>query len=304
MPVRSTNPIGYLVTFCSAFLFSTESILAKICYKFGFNIYDLVTMRFLIAALFFVVLAKVVKSKLLPYKDQWKQILPIIATQIIAIFCLYRAFDLLPPAVAVLFFNAYPALTGLFDKILCKNILGKQRIIALIISAVGLLMLYWGSFASVNVVGMLLALGAALSNAFSFVLMGIYLPKVDHITYNCTMFFTCILIFGATGLLTEGLPTEISAKGWLFVIIFGVLTAGAYYTFTYSVVAVGAVDSAIIYLVEPLLAAVWAFWFLGDKLLPLQALGGLLIIAAAAIPPVWAKIMLNKSVKEHLGGIE
>ena len=304
MPMRSTNPLGYPVAFCSALLFSTESVLAKICYNHGFNIYDLVTMRFLTAVVFFIALAKFVKSRLLPDKSQWKVFLPIIATQIIAIFCLYWAFDLLPPAVAILFFNAYPALTGLFDKFICKNNLGKQQLIALIISAIGLIMLYWSSFAVVSILGMILAVGAALSNAFTFVLMGIYLPKVDHVTYNCTMFFCCILIFGLTGLLTEGLPTDISAKGWLFVIIFGVFTAGAYYTFTYSVVAIGPVDSAIIYLVEPLLAALWAFLLFGDILLPLQALGGIFIIAAAAIPPVWAKIILNKRLNEHIGDVK
>jgi drug/metabolite transporter (DMT)-like permease len=294
-PVQTDMPreqiYGYSILVLSAIIWGTEAILVKLCYGGGFSVTGLLGLRYAVSLPVFVLLVKGQGGPLLPPRELLKPLLRLSVNVLAGVVTLYLALALLPATLAILFFYAYPSFTSLLYMLLKRNSLGAPRLLALFISACGLMLLYWSSNAGLSFWGVACALASALLQAFKLFQTASLLPQISAPRLNlftaftttvaAGLFFVIQSAFGSSGF---GLAA-ISASGWLYMLALGMfVTVFGNLFMTLGIRYVGAVDTSLVLLLEPLTTAVLAFWVFGDQLSPWQMMGGLLILLAVALP--------------------
>ena len=282
---------GYTVLILSAMIWGTEAILVKLCYGCGFTIVSLLSLRYTVSLPVFVLLTKKTGAALAPPRELLGPLLMLSANVLAGVIMLYLALALLPATLAILFFYAYPSFTSLLHILLKRGPLGASRILALLISALGLILLYWSSSADLSFWGVACALVSALLQAGKLFQTASLLPHLGAARLNLFNAFTTTVAVGLFFVVQAIISPQgfglaaISSLGWLlmlalgmFVTVFGNLfmAMGIHY--------VGAVDTSLVLLLEPLTTAALAFIIFGDLLIPWQMIGGLLILLAVALP--------------------
>jgi drug/metabolite transporter (DMT)-like permease len=177
--------------------------------------------------------------------------------------------------------------------LLKRGPLGSPRLIALVVSALGLMLLYWSSTAGLSFWGVACALAAALLQAGKLFQTAALLPRISAANLNLftasTTTIAASFFFMLQGILSPqgfGL-SAVSGAGWLYMLILGMfVTVFGNLFMTLGIKYVGAVDTSLVLLLEPLTTAVLAFMVFGDMLGSWQVMGGLLILLAVALPAV------------------
>jgi drug/metabolite transporter (DMT)-like permease len=213
------------------------------------------------------------------------------ANVLAGVVLLYLALALLPATLAILFFYAYPSFTSLLHMLLKRGSLGAPRLLALLISGGGLILLYWSSSGGLSFWGVACALATALLQAFKLFQTARLLPRISAASLNLFNAFTTTiavsLVFVLQGVFSAqgfGLAA-ISGAGWLYMLALGMfVTVFGNLFMTLGIQYVGAVDTSLVLLLEPLTTAVLAFLIFGDRLSHWQIVGGLLILLAVAWP--------------------
>ena len=127
----------------TALLFGTESVVIQLAYAGGWSVFPLLTGRYLIASVVLFFVTKAYRVPLLIQKGERLHTLLLVLLQLIVNICLLQALAYLPAALAILFFYAYPALTALVTRVFYHRPLTRTKTMALILSGVGLILLYW-----------------------------------------------------------------------------------------------------------------------------------------------------------------
>ena len=294
---------GYTVLVLSAIIWGTEAILVKLCYGSGFSIIGLLSLRYAVSLPVFALLVKGQNTPLLPPRELLCPLLKLSANVLIGVVMLYLALALLPATLAILFFYAYPSLTSLLHILLKRGPLGARRLVALLVSALGLILLYWSSSTGLSFWGVASALASAFLQAAKLFQTANLLPRINAARLNlftaftttvgASLFFITQSAFGAGGF---GLTT-INSSGWLYMLALGmVITVFGNLFMTIGIHNVGAVDTSLVLLLEPLTTAILAYFIFGDQLSRWQTVGGLLILLAVALPAM-ANIRRNKQLK-------
>lgn len=282
---------AYLMVAVSAVLYGCESVTVKIAYAGGWTVFSLMAARFTVAVLVFAAAVRLSGSPWLVERGQRWSTLGLCLVHIGALICLYLAYDYLPPALATLFFYAYPSATALISRLVYKKPLRSADLVALALSAVGLLMLYWSSVGSISMLGVLFALLSAFFQGFRYNISERLMPKVTVVTYN----FNAVVVVAAVGWLicwlggAKGFSLSgVSWPGWLTLAALGLLVSSAatFLTMKY-IPQVGAVATSLLMLLEPPIAAGLGWLAFGDRLSGWQLLGGGLVLASVMLPMIF-----------------
>ena len=290
MKERGLN-FAYFMVAASALLYGCESVTVKIAYAGGWTVFSLMTARFTVAVLVFALAVKLKGAPWLVEKGQRLTTLKLCFFHIAALICLYQAYDRLPAALATLFFYAYPSSTAIVSRLVYKKPLRTPDIVALVISAVGLVLLYWSSMEAISLLGVVFALLSAFFQGFRYNISEELMPKVTVLTYN----FNAVIIVAATGWLicllggagSFSLPA-VTLPGWLAMIMVGVMVSGAatFRTMKY-IPKVGAVVTCLLMLLEPPMAACLGWLVFGDRLSGWQLFGGGLVLSSILLPIIF-----------------
>ena len=285
---------GYLVLISSAIIWGAEGVLVKLCYDNGFSLLNLSITRYLLALPLFALLAVLYKAPFLPPRALLKPMLLLSVNVVAGVVFLYLALYLLPAALAILFFYAYPSFTSILYRLMGRGPVGPLRVAALVISAAGLVLLYCSSLAGLAPWGVACALLSAALQAGKLYQTAALLEQVKVWTLNFfTALFTLIsfslfgLFYGAFGHGGVWAVDIIMPAGWIYALILGlVVTVFGNLFMNLGVGWLGAVDTSLVLLLEPPTTAVLAFIVFGDLLNTWQMTGGILILAAVALPAV------------------
>lgn len=292
LPISSNQVRGYTVLVLAAIIWGTEAIAAKLCFNGGFTVIALLAWRYMASVPVFSLVVKRQRESLLPPKGTIKALLLLSVNVVAGVIALYIALDLLPPTLAILFFYAYPSFTSLLHILLRRSALGTPRLLALVLSAVGLIMLYWSTVDNLSLLGVAAALLSAALQAGKLFQTAALLPRVSAARLNLfNAVFTAVcatLIYLVMGSFGGGLGlSAISGQAWLSMLFLGVfVTVFGNLLMTLGIHYVGAVDSSLVLLLEPPTTAVLAYFVFGDTLSLGQLMGGLLILLAVALPTV------------------
>ncbi len=141
-----------------------------------------------------------------------------------------------------------------------------------------------GPGGQVSMVGVGLILVALFCFALQLVVMQWYLLECDA---RAVTFYVLVgMTVGVAGWwLAKGMPWQTpGATGWITIFVLAVVSTYAARLLHFSaVMRIGGGQTSMLSPVETLLAVVWSMLFLGERLTPIQLVGGVLILASAVL---------------------
>jgi drug/metabolite transporter (DMT)-like permease len=226
---------------------------------------------------------------------------------------MFSAFSLIPIALALMLFYLYPAGVVVIDLVLGHERMSAVRLLALLLSFGGVVLVLAagmdaGSGSPLNPLGVALGLAAAASQVvFMTVSRGGYASvPADAATIvilgSAVVGASLIAVMAGQG---PDLLVPLQDPGaWPVIIVAGVAAAGvSSLLFLTAIRAIGGTRTGILMLFEPVVGVLLAAVLLGEALLPLQVLGGLLVLAGALVLQVRSAPQLEPIAETHAGPV-
>ncbi len=196
---------------------------------------------------------------------------------------LFEAMKLLPIAEAVLLNYMAPIFVTILALIFFKEKIVKRTVTSLVLSMIGIILIVFSKngFEWGNLSGIIIGLSAGLAYAIFLVLSKDALRSLPNYTLVLySAFFASVIL--APSLITVRLT--LPWNFWLMLIILGVVnTAFAVSLFFRGLKKIKAQEAAILCYLEPVSAAFFGFFFLGQTLTPIAVIGGGLVILGGYI---------------------
>lgn len=273
---------GVAWVIASAVGFGTLGILGKLAHAAGASTVSVLFLRFLLAGL---LMAAVMLSCRLGW-PRGRDLGLLIGLGAVGYagqaFCYFSALRHATAGLTALLLYLYPALV-----LVASALLGRQRLTPVksglaAMALAGILLTVTGGLAG-SPLGIAYGLGAAaIYTAYILVGEGV-VPRTGAIPAAAVVMLAASAVFGLAALLS-GPRWPGTATGWLAVIGIATLaTTIPIVGFFAGMRRLGATDTATLSTLEPVVALVLAFVFLGEQLGAVQLAGALLVIASAAL---------------------
>ena len=264
--------------------FGAMAIFAKAAYDGGANVPTLLAVRFTLAALLLwalVLRAGPTRSFTAVRRSPWPAfgLGVLYAVEASAFFFALTRID---AALAELLLYGYPAVVVIAAALLGREALTRARVQALVLSGVGLaLVLAAGGISEVDGLGVLAALSSALLYS-GYVLAGErVLADVDPLVVSAQVASAAAICFLGYGAATQSIDLGMNAEAWVATLAVTILsTVVAIVAFLKGIQLVGAGTATIVSTVEPVFTVGLAMVVLGERLSPVQLVGGLFVLAA------------------------
>ncbi|MGZ9275957.1 MAG: DMT family transporter [Candidatus Limnocylindrales bacterium] len=206
---------------------------------------------------------------------------------------MFIAFDRITVALALLGFYTYPAMVAVVSVALGRERMDATRVLALGLAIVGMTAVVAsqidpGSGIRFDVIGVALALGAALSQTVYVVVSrdGYRAVPAEQaiVVVLAVSTLGAVLVAVVTGDGTS-LTYPLGAPNVLPLLLFtGIVTAAIpSLGFLTGIRAIGGTRAGILMLFEPVVGVALAAWLLHEALVPIQVLGAVAILAAALL---------------------
>jgi drug/metabolite transporter (DMT)-like permease len=204
------------------------------------------------------------------------------AADCFASLCYYYSLTHVATSITHVIFSLYPVVALLLLALRGERF-SKLGVMGLGLALAGVYLLI-GPGGNVNVLGALLALGAASGYATHLALTQWFLGDYDSRTVASyvlgliTLMLCCVSLF-------ESQPLgSISPTGWVIIIITGLVSSAlARLALFAGIRRIGSARTALMAPVETFLPVLWAVMFLGDRLSPIQWGAGALIVTAMMV---------------------
>ncbi len=206
---------------------------------------------------------------------------------------IFSAFGLVPIGLALMLFYLYPAGVVAVDLLLGREEMSATRLVALLLSFGGVVLVLAGGMengagTTLSVLGIALGLVAAASQ--------VVFITVSRGGYSSVPADAATLVILATSVVGASLIAILAGQGadllvplrdlgvWPVIGLAGVAAAGlSSLLFLTAIRAIGGTRTGILMLLEPVVGVVLAALLLGEALLPIQILGGVLVLAGALV---------------------
>ena len=273
---------GVLLVAISAAGFASIGLFARVAAASGASLLTVLALRFVLAG---ILLALGLRHRRLAWprgRDLAGLVLLGALGYTAQSFCFFSALNHLTVGLAVLLLYLHPALVLLAGAALGRQRLTPRKAALAAASFAGILLTVRGDLAGTPV-GLAFGIGAALIYT-NYILVGEHLTPRTGVIPAATVIVLSAAVMFSSAALVEGVRWPGTTGGWLAVAgiaVFG--TALAIVTFFAGVQRIGAGDAATLSTLEPVVALVLAFVFLGEQLGAVQLAGALLVIASAAL---------------------
>lgn len=297
------NPLGgSLIVVVGACLFATLGVLSRVTYDLGLTPYGFVTWRSGVAAIAMAALVAITLRRGGRLVG-WRSLAPRdrVALGVAALagasldVTMFLAFARVSVAIVLLCFYLFPAIVAVGSALLGWERIDRTRGLALVISLVGMVAVViggqgTGALAGLDPVGVLLALGSAVSQAV-FVLVA----RRGYRDVPTEQAMTVVLVTSASVamLLAIGGGAGALSSVWLplssptlfgLMVVAGVFAAAVpSFLFLAGIRWIGGVRTGILMLAQAPVGVVLAAIFLGETIGPVQVAGGVAILVGAAL---------------------
>jgi drug/metabolite transporter (DMT)-like permease len=260
--------------------FAVSDVLAKIVFAAGGDVLTLALIRGLAGlAILFVCLR--VGAPAVPVAPRTRLVALGLGLLFAAVvYSLFKAIELTTVPIAVLTYFAYPLLTGIGGSLFGIERLSWRGMLAAIVAFCGLALTVGAHPQHLSVLGIALALGAALSRAGFLLIARVELQEADARLTTWYSLISSTAIFAVAAALTMNWQPPQTGIGWIAVAIVSLMTATGILALYVSAGRVGAFRTALIMNLEPLLATLLSVPLLAEVITPLQAAGAAVMLAA------------------------
>jgi drug/metabolite transporter (DMT)-like permease len=215
------------------------------------------------------------------------------ATGIVVNVCIFLAFGRITIALALMLFYTYPALVAAVGVLLGRDRLTPPKLLALVLATAGVVAVLAGALLAtddvdLDVIGVLLGLGAAASQTVFVTVSRSGYAVVPPAAATFAILATTAVATAVMTLLIGGgsalAAPFVSPEPWPYALMAGVLGAALPSAlFITAIQRIGGTRTGILMLWEPVVGVALAALLLGEPLLPLQVVGGALVVGAALI---------------------
>lgn len=205
---------------------------------------------------------------------------------------IFYAFGLVTVALALLIFYTYPAFVTIIGGITGKETITASKIGALIMALGGGVLVVVGqligSSVQVSVLGIILAIVAALADTVYFTVGRDGYPSIPPTYATIFFLFAGAITFGIIALFTGGIESLIvpfQKPSLIPILAFAGVFGAAIPTIMIlaGIRMIGASRASILALFEPVVGVVLASIVLGQKMFLIQIIGGVLVLGAAVV---------------------
>ena len=195
---------------------------------------------------------------------------------------LFEAYKYTTVSVATLSYYFAPVIVTAVCPLLFKEKLTARQIICFVMSTVGLVLLIGITDldgGSTSLKGIAFGLGAALFYAM-VILFNKFIKGVAGIPRTMLQFISAIAVLIPYVLLTGGITlASMNSTGWVCLLVVGLFHTGVCYCLYFSSLKeLPGQEAAILSYIDPLVALLVSVFILGEQILPVQILGGLMIL--------------------------
>lgn len=278
--------------------FGAMGTIATFAYKQGININTLLFFRFSLAA---IVLWSVIAIGKVAYRVDLKELLVLLFLGVVGYACmstlLFKSFQSISPAMAVLVFYTYPISVMILSFLLKLESITKNKIYALLMAGVGLIFVLQ-THSGVNLIGIFYSFLAAIIYA-AFILISKNLIGSNSLVNSAYIsLFTSVALF-LNGLLTSQIGIYFSITGWTIILSLAVIsTIIPFLSFFEGLKMVGATKASIISIVEPVFAVFLSFLIFGEQMAAFQWFGMTLVLLSSIMVSInLNEIMPKKKIR-------
>jgi probable blue pigment (indigoidine) exporter len=276
-----SSQLGPVLT--AAILFSAADISGKVALTSGADVLSLMSFRSIVGVgLVFAWLRLGEPAAALTRRAAWISLaLGVLLSA--NMFGLFKAIELVPVSIAVLTYFVYPLLTGILGAMTGIDRLTMTGATMALVAFLGLALIVGANPSGLAVVGLLAAVAGALCRTGMLLVSRATLKGTDarlvtwYTLWSSTLVFAVMLIWSWNWQWPHG------AAGWVAFLGIGFTTTAAILALYVSTERIGPFRTALFMNLEPLMTAALSAVVLGDRLTPLQALGGAIMIAALCL---------------------
>jgi drug/metabolite transporter (DMT)-like permease len=274
---------GLLYMLCSAAGYSFFSVWVKNIQSSGLVALDIGFWRFLFASLIFWLVIRLVR---LPAPKRRLPRLKILAAGSFlaaAAVLAFLALERLPVATAIVLFYTFPAMVAVASLFLGERLSGVGWA-ALAMTLIGIILTvpdFGQGLSGDALAGVVLALLNALAVTLYYLVSSRLLRGQDGTAYASA--WSVMGSFLPLLVLALFRPVAAPADGQAWLNMMGLVvvsTVMPVFFLNMGIQVIGPARSSIIATLEPVLTLIWATLFLGERLLPIQVVGGALILAS------------------------
>lgn len=276
---------GIALALIAGLAYSSEAIAAKLLYAQGLPPLAVLTWRFLLATLMFALWARPHYKSHYLHRTELNTLFLLGLSQGTTVLLLFYAFIYIPAGLAIFLFYLYPTLVTVLEVLFLGIHPSKKRVLALIFTLFGLVVIAGPAATSVSWPGLLCAVAAAFGNAIFLLLSDRSLDKlpVPIVSTGTTASATATLLIVALVTrtpLTFSLTTVNIGLMLFLVLVPSVLALGCLLA---SISRLGPGRAAIVATAEPFFTTLLGFLILGEHLFVRELIGGIFIILAVLV---------------------
>ena len=270
---------GALIVALSATCFGAMAIFVKIAYRGGVDVVAILSLRFAIAA---AVMCVVMRQRRLAWPRVENIRLLMLMGGLIYVaqsFSFFSALNHASAALVALLLYLHPFIVTVLSAALFGQALTRTRVVCVVAALAGTSFVL-GADVSGQPLGIALGILAALLYSV-YLLIGNRVMRTENPLAAATVvMLSAAAVYGVIALIERPAFPQ-SATTWAAVIAIAVVsTAIAMVTLFIGIRHLGAADAATLSTLEPLVTAILAAAFLGERLDAVQWAGGLIILAA------------------------
>lgn len=283
------DPRGVALCLASAVGFGAMAIFAKAAYAGGADIPTLLAIRFTLAAavLWALVAPRRSRAATEDPRPGGRRARPLPGLALGVLYAVeasawFFALSRIDAALAELLLYAYPALVVVGAALLGRERLTRGRVQALALSSVGTaLVLVAGDMSTVDVLGIAAAMASACLYAGYVLISDRVVAEGDPLLVSAQVVTGATLCFLGYGLSTGSIDLALSAEAWVAALSIAILsTVVPILAFLKGMQLVGVGTATILSTGEPVVTVGLAMLVLGERLAPVQLLGGVVVLAA------------------------
>ena len=280
---RSTRLTGVGFALLSAASFGVMPVLTKVVYADGADAVGVLSVRFTIAGLVLLGLARL-RGEALP-RGRTLVALALLGGVLYVgeALCYFLALERISASLTSLLLYFYPALVVLLSAVLLRVRPRPVAVACVVVATLGTA-LTLGPLGGAELVGVVLGLAAATSYATYIVLSGRLVPQgLGPFATSAVVILSCALVYDVAALV-GGADVPSAPSAWLALVGVALIgTVVAVTAFFAALPRLGAPDTAVVSTLEPVVTVGVAAVALGERLSALQVAGGVLVLAAVVV---------------------
>ena len=285
--------IGTAATMISAIYFGIAPILSNNAMLEGCSALTVSMLRFLVSIPLLYLFIRIAHLDLHVTKAEIRDIaLLSILGQGATTVLFFWSFNFMSTGTSTTIHFMYPACTVLGCMIFLKEKISRNKLICVILSTIGILLIYNGG-GDLNMTGFVLS----FASSFTYAFYSIYLEhsearKVPSMVVIFYLNIFATVFIGLLALFTDNLTFDMTSKGWVCAVLLSLgNTFVGMFGFQIGVKRIGAQNSTMLSTVEPVTCIILGAIIFDEKIIPRIIVGTVFILAAT--------IAIAKSVKKE-----